>query len=77
MTRPPTASELDEMCRIVRDSAGAPGVVGFSTGLIYMPGLFAGTDELRALVAAAAEPSIRAVVAASTPSGPSTSCRAR
>ncbi|BDE57464.1 amidohydrolase family protein [Rhodococcus hoagii] len=52
--RPPTASELDEMCRIVRDSAGAPGVVGFSTGLIYMPGLFAGTDELRALVAAAA-----------------------
>lgn len=52
--RPPTASELDEMCRIVRESATAPGVVGFSTGLIYMPGLFADTDELRMLVATAA-----------------------
>ncbi|REE77504.1 N-acyl-D-amino-acid deacylase [Rhodococcus wratislaviensis] len=52
--RPPTPAELDEMCAIITDSAQQPGVVGFSTGLIYMPGLFADTSELFTLVRAAA-----------------------
>jgi N-acyl-D-amino-acid deacylase len=53
--RPPTTDELAAMCDIVRDAATAPGVVGFSTGLIYIPGLFAETGELRTLVGVAAE----------------------
>ncbi|MBT2274337.1 N-acyl-D-amino-acid deacylase family protein [Rhodococcus qingshengii] len=52
--RAPTPSEIAQMCTIITESASAPGVVGFSTGLIYIPGLFAQTDELRTLVAAAA-----------------------
>lgn len=52
--RPPTTAELEQMCAIITESATAPGVVGFSTGLIYIPGLFAQSDELCTLVAAAA-----------------------
>ncbi|MDV7085644.1 N-acyl-D-amino-acid deacylase family protein [Rhodococcus opacus] len=53
--RPPTPAELDEMCAIIAESAQQPGVVGFSTGLIYMPGLFAEENELVTLVQAAAD----------------------
>ncbi|GAA4824014.1 N-acyl-D-amino-acid deacylase family protein [Tomitella cavernea] len=52
--RPATPAELDRMCATVAETAGAPGVVGFSTGLIYMPGLFAQQPEIEALAAAAA-----------------------
>ncbi|MER5389704.1 D-aminoacylase [Saccharopolyspora sp. NPDC002686] len=51
--RAPTAAELDRMCALVR-TAAQQGVVGFSTGLIYAPGVFADAAEVRALVAAAA-----------------------
>ena len=51
--REPSADELAAMVALV-DAAAADGVFGFSTGLIYPPGRFAGTDELVALVAAAA-----------------------
>lgn len=53
--RPPTAAELDEMCSIISATANQPGVIGFSSGLIYLPGLFADADELAALVAAASQ----------------------
>ena len=43
--RPPTAKELVEMKRLV-DKAMLEGAVGMSTGLIYIPGVFAKTDEL-------------------------------
>ncbi|AWT52163.1 N-acyl-D-amino-acid deacylase family protein [Mycolicibacterium smegmatis] len=52
--RAPDTRELREMCSLIEESAQHPGVVGFSTGLIYIPGLFAFTDELVALVSAAA-----------------------
>jgi N-acyl-D-amino-acid deacylase len=52
--RAPDAGELREMCALIAESAKHPGVVGFSTGLIYIPGLFANQDELVALVSAAA-----------------------
>lgn len=46
--RPPTAAELAEMrARVAR--ALQAGAVGLSTGLIYLPGTFAQTDELIAL----------------------------
>ncbi|AIJ24680.1 MULTISPECIES: N-acyl-D-amino-acid deacylase family protein [Amycolatopsis methanolica group] len=51
--RAPTEDELHRMCELVRAAAGQ-GAVGFSTGLIYTPGLFAAPEEVRALVAAAA-----------------------
>lgn len=51
--RAPTDAELDRMCELVRQAA-ADGVVGFSSGLIYAPGLFASTDELVALATEAA-----------------------
>jgi N-acyl-D-amino-acid deacylase len=46
--RPPTASELDQMRALV-DQAMKDGAVGLSTGLIYLPGTFAKTDEIVAL----------------------------
>lgn len=46
--RPPTAEELDQMRRHV-EQAMKDGAVGLSTGLIYLPGTFAKTDEIVAL----------------------------
>lgn len=43
--RPPTRQELTAMCARVDEGMRA-GAVGFSTGLIYTPGRFAGTDEV-------------------------------
>lgn len=51
--RAPTEAELDRMCGLLRQAA-AEGVVGFSSGLIYAPGLFGSTDELVALTTEAA-----------------------
>jgi N-acyl-D-amino-acid deacylase len=46
--RPPTPAELAEMQAFVR-KAMEDGAVGMSTGLIYLPGVFAKTDEIVAL----------------------------
>ena len=46
--RPPAAGELADMRRLV-DQAMREGALGMSTGLIYLPGVFARTDELVAL----------------------------
>lgn len=46
--RPPTAEELDAMSRLT-DEAFEQGAFGVSSGLIYMPGVFARTEELVAL----------------------------
>ena len=46
--RPPTADELAKMRALV-DQAMKDGAVGLSTGLIYLPGTFAKTDEIVAL----------------------------
>jgi N-acyl-D-amino-acid deacylase len=46
--RPPTAEELQKMQDHV-DRAMRDGAVGLSTGLIYLPGTFAKTDEIVAL----------------------------
>lgn len=43
--RPPTAEELSEMRRLV-ENAMQDGAVGLSTGLIYLPGTFARTEEI-------------------------------
>jgi len=43
--RPPTAAELQQMRALV-DRAMADGAVGLSTGLIYLPGTFATTEEI-------------------------------
>ena len=51
--RPPTAEELARMCTLVED-AMKDGAVGLSTGLIYLPGTFAKTDEIVALAKVAA-----------------------
>lgn len=51
--RTPTAAELDQMRDLLRACA-ADGVVGFSSGLIYAPGMYAQTDELIALARATA-----------------------
>ena len=51
--RPPTAAELDIMKALV-DQAMKDGAVGLSTGLIYLPGTFAKTDEIVALARVAA-----------------------
>jgi N-acyl-D-aspartate/D-glutamate deacylase len=51
--RPPTAEELVAMRRAVA-SAMADGAAGLSTGLIYVPGMHATTDEIVALAAEAA-----------------------
>ena len=46
--RPPSAGELADMQHLV-DQAMREGALGMSTGLIYLPGVFARTDELVAL----------------------------
>ena len=46
--RPPSTDELADMQRLV-DQAMREGALGMSTGLIYLPGVFARTDELVAL----------------------------
>ena len=51
--RPPTPAELDQMCALV-EKAMSDGAVGLSTGLIYLPGTFAKTDEIVALAKVAA-----------------------
>jgi N-acyl-D-amino-acid deacylase len=47
-TRPPTAEELGRMGRLVRE-AMEQGAVGLSSGLDYIPSLYARTEELIAL----------------------------
>ncbi len=51
--RPPTAEELAKMKSLV-EKAMKDGAVGLSTGLIYLPGSFAKTDEIVALARIAA-----------------------
>ena len=51
--RAPNAEQLDMMKELV-DQAMKDGAVGLSTGLIYVPGSFAKTDELVALAQVAA-----------------------
>lgn len=51
--RPPTDAELDKMRSLV-DRAMRDGAVGFSTGLIYLPGTFAKTEEIIELAKVAA-----------------------
>ena len=46
--RPPTEHEMDHM-RLLVDQAMRDGAVGLSTGLIYLPGTFAKTDEIVSL----------------------------
>jgi N-acyl-D-amino-acid deacylase len=52
--RPPTAAELSRMQELVR-AAMRDGALGVGSSLIYAPATFADTDELIALVSAAAE----------------------
>jgi N-acyl-D-aspartate/D-glutamate deacylase len=52
--RPPSPDELRRMRRLVQEAMGA-GAVGFSTGLIYVPGIHSDTDEIVELVRVAAE----------------------
>ena len=52
-SRPPTEAEIETMRRLV-EQAMRDGAVGMSTGLIYLPGTFATTDELIALAKVAA-----------------------
>lgn len=52
--RPPERHELATMREHVREAMDA-GALGLSTGLIYMPGSYAKTDELITLAAVAAE----------------------
>jgi N-acyl-D-amino-acid deacylase len=47
-TRPPTADELRQMGRLVRDGLDQ-GAVGLSSGLDYIPSRYAATEELIAL----------------------------
>jgi N-acyl-D-amino-acid deacylase len=50
--RPPTPEELEAMRRLIVSSIDA-GAVGLSSGLVYVPGMFAGTGELVELARAA------------------------
>ena len=52
--RAPNADELQKMEQLV-DKAMKDGAVGFSTGLIYIPGTYAKTDEVIALAKAASK----------------------
>ncbi|HJP83803.1 MAG TPA: amidohydrolase family protein, partial [Fimbriimonadaceae bacterium] len=52
--RPPTPAELTKMEQAV-DTAMRQGACGLSTGLIYLPGTFAKTDEIVALAKVAKE----------------------
>jgi len=51
--RVPDSDELKRMCAYVRESIEG-GALGLSAGLVYMPGMFAKTDELIAVAKAAA-----------------------
>lgn len=51
--RPPTAEEMAKMKDLV-DQAMKDGALGFSTGLIYLPGVFARTEEIVELAKVAA-----------------------
>ncbi len=51
--RPPSEDEMRTMRRLV-DEALEQGAVGFSSGLIYSPGVYAATEELIRLCSAAA-----------------------
>ena len=51
--RPPTAEEIAKMRALV-ERGMSEGAVGLSTGLIYLPGTFAKTDEIVALAKVAA-----------------------
>ena len=46
--RPATAAELDRMQGLLRE-AMQTGAAGLTTGLVYVPGCYAGTDEVIAL----------------------------
>jgi dihydroorotase/N-acyl-D-amino-acid deacylase len=52
--RAPTPEELDRMQRMVAEAMGE-GAFGISTGLFYLPGTFARTDEVIALARVAAD----------------------
>ncbi|MEM6633966.1 MAG: D-aminoacylase [Bacteroidota bacterium] len=52
--RAPTAQEMSQMQQIVQDAMDA-GAYGLSTGLKYLPGTFAKTDEVIALAKVAAQ----------------------
>lgn len=52
--RPPTVDEMAEMKRLVAE-AMADGALGMSTGLKYVPGAYADTDEVVALTEVVAE----------------------
>jgi len=51
--RAASRAELDRMCGLLGDALDA-GAAGLSTGLIYTPGTYGGTDEVVALAAVAA-----------------------
>ncbi len=51
--RQPTPQEIKAMVRLFEETLDA-GATGFSTGLIYPPGLFAGAQEIQALAEVAA-----------------------
>ena len=46
--RPPTAAELDAMKGLIRDALEL-GAAGFSTGLVYLPGKYSDTEEVKVL----------------------------
>lgn len=52
--RPPTPAELDRMRELVRQGM-QDGAFGLSSGLFYVPGTYASTEEVIALAATAAE----------------------
>lgn len=52
--RPATADEIERMIALVREGI-ADGAAGLSTGLDYVPGIFADADEIAALCAPLAE----------------------
>jgi dihydroorotase/N-acyl-D-amino-acid deacylase len=52
--RAPSSAELEQMRRMVAQ-AMSEGAFGLSTGLIYLPGTFANTDEVVALATVAAD----------------------
>ncbi len=52
--RTPTPEQLQQMQDLVRE-AMADGALGVGSSLIYVPGVFAGTDELTALASVAGE----------------------
>ncbi len=46
--RPLTAKEVERMCAYAEEAMQS-GAMGFSTGLVYLPGIFSDTEELKAL----------------------------